>query len=77
MTESIIPDGSIRNVYKTSNPRLFCRGLLFLNGLFENYHVGQLQEVVVRPNVEFALVDDVRDHIGLHGVDVGFGNTFL
>ena len=45
--------------------------------LFKHNHIGQLQEVIVAPDVEFALVDDVRDNIGLYYINVCFRNTFL
>ncbi len=40
-------------------------------------HIGQLQEVIVAPYVEFALVNDIRDNIGFYYINVCFGNTFL
>ena len=48
-----------------------CNQILF--GSFKHNHISQLHEIIIRPNVEFSLVDDVGDDICLHRVDVGFG----
>ena len=52
----------------------WCRTLVIS---LKHNHIGQLQEVVAAPDVEFALVNDIRDDIGLYNVNVRFGNTFL
>ena len=46
------------------------------SGLFEPDHVSQLEEVVVGPDVELALVNDERLHILPDHVDVGSRKAF-
>lgn len=49
-----------------------CHGDRYLADLFKNNHIGQLQEVIVAPDIELALIYDVGNDISLHCVHIGF-----
>ena len=44
--------------------------------LFELNHIGQLEDVVVGPDIEFPLVNDERLHILPDHIDVGSSKAF-